>query len=130
MTNAGSSNIREDSIADKAIGQNEETVDNLLNFILQNHELMQYAATPIRKVLMKRMLKQTYDPDMAVKFWLNLVDMGVKKYQQELNDSTPMFDKPVRVQVASKLAKDFEQKVNSGAIRVRDVLDAQALTEI
>lgn len=121
--------LQEDSVADGAIGQNEELVDSLTDFITHNEEL-QKQASPIQKTLMKRMLKQTYDPDMAIKYWVNLVDLGVKTYQQDFGKETPDLTKSIRVQVASKLAKDFEDKVNSGAIRVRDVLGVEALQEL
>lgn len=119
--------VTEDSIADQAIGQDEELVDNLFDYVSRSGELYKMAE-PIRKNLMTRMLKQTYNPDVAVKFWLNLVDLAAKTYQQEVGPDGPIFTKAVRVQAASKLAKDFENKVNNGSMRVRDVLGNEEAT--
>lgn len=113
--------IAEDSIADQAIGQDDELVTNLFDYVSQSSELYKMAE-PIRKNLMTRMLKQTYNPDLAVKLWLNLVDLAAKTYQQEIGPDGPIFTKAVRVQAASRLAKDFQDKVNNGSMRVRDVL--------
>jgi hypothetical protein len=109
------------SLADQAIGQDSELVDSLFTFITRDPSLFKMS-DPIRKNLMKRMLKQTYVEEVARKFWLNLVDLAVKKYQQVGGKEAIIYTKGVRVQVADKLAKDFENKVNSGEATVSSIL--------
>lgn len=92
----------------------EQEADMLYNFITNTWELEVRRALPIKRNLIKKMMKQIYNPDLAVKLWMYLVDSAVKLYKQENQDESPLFIKPVRVKVASQLAKDFEERVKLG----------------
>lgn len=86
-------------------------------------ELEQRRGIPIRKHLMRKMVKGVYNPELAVKLWMYLVDDGAKMYKQEYgSEGTPLFAKPVRVKVANRLARDFEEAVRHKEYTVANVL--------
>lgn len=84
----------------------------LWNFIRGSNELSVVKSQHITKTLIDKMHKQVYSPEAAIKLWLYLVNSAAKDYSQKYGDNSPVFTQPIRVRVAAKLAKDFEQKVS------------------
>lgn len=72
----------------------------------------------IEKNLALKMKKGKYDAALAPKIWMYLVDGAAQKYVKEFGSGRDrvdsMFNKATRMQVASELAQEFEQAVESG----------------
>ncbi len=97
----------------------EDDVRELVLFIDNDGDLYRQMTTPIMKNLAKKMLKGTYNHELAVKGWGHLANAGAKKYTQEFgtpgpNGSYGNFDVATRKAAAAELAEAFESAVKAG----------------
>jgi hypothetical protein len=84
-------------------------------YIMNDGELYRRQTSSIIKNLQRKVARDAYDRDKAVKLWLYLVDAGAKKYVQEhaspntrWND---MFSKQDRIAVAKELRDYYEEEI-------------------
>jgi len=82
----------------------------------------------IEKNLALKMKKGQYDSALAPKIWMYLVDAAVQKYVREFGTGRDqvdsMFDKATRMHVAVKLAREFEEAVESGVKDLDELISA------
>jgi hypothetical protein len=94
-------------------GVESEEAKELILYIESDNQLYTSRVLPIYKNLSKKKLKGVYDPKLAVKLFMYLVDEGAKKYAKE--HATPaqwntIFPRMVRLEAAEYLETVFEDK--------------------
>lgn len=85
-------------------------------FIDNDGDLYRQQKVPMYKNLTKKMIKGTYDKELAKKLMMYLVEAGAKKYAKEAGPNAvwhEMFSMADRKQVASELVDDFEDAFKS-----------------
>lgn len=93
------------------IKEGETEIDKLKIFIDNDGDLYRQQKVPMYKNLSKKMIKGTYDKELAKKLMMYLVEAGAKKYAKEAGPNAvwhEMFSMADRKQVASELVDDFE----------------------
>lgn len=90
----------------------EHGVDELSQYIMNDAQLYRGQYIPIVKNLMNKKAKGVFDPALAVKLFLYLVNEGAKRYAKEFHS---VFDKETRVAVAEELTQAFVEESETGA---------------
>jgi hypothetical protein len=96
----------------------EQAQTELRLFIENDYQLYHSQMMPIIKNVQRRKAKGTYDPTLAPKLWLYLVDEGARKYVKEFgapgDKVQNIFPKPVRMALAEEMAKDYSESIDNG----------------
>jgi hypothetical protein len=90
-------------------------------YIENNGDLYRQMYTPVVNNLLRKMKKGTYNPILAEKGWLYLVDEGARRYNKEFGNgslSLKLFDVPTRKEVARRFARSFEKEVEIGGYKL------------
>lgn len=103
--------------------------EELMLYLENDYELwMGNQKKSIEKNLAQKMKKGRYDSALAPKIWMYLADAAATKYIKD--HGTPgdridsVFNKATRMQVADRLAKQFEGEVKTGEKDLDSLLDA------
>jgi hypothetical protein len=84
-------------------------------YIDNDADLYRQRYMPIVRNLKKKIDKGIFDPALAPKLLMYLVNDGAKKYDKEFGDMREsMFTKEVREEVARNMAKEIEDAINTG----------------
>jgi hypothetical protein len=87
-------------------------------FIENDSQLYHSQMVPIIKNVQRRKAKGTYDPSLAPKLWLYLVDEGARKYVKEFGSPGDkiqnIFPKSVRMALAEEMAKNYSERIDNG----------------
>jgi hypothetical protein len=98
----------------------EWAADELKLYLENDGDLYRQQFMPIIKNLMRKHRKGIYDPTLAPKLWMYLVDRAAKKYyedgmaHQDMVDWNKAFPKKVREEVAKKLAEEQYEMIKEG----------------
>ena len=94
----------------------ERAKEDLMLYITNTVELYPMKESIIQNMA-KKIEKGTYDPELAVKGWMNWVDLGAKQYIQEFNvpgNEPRLFPRELRLAVARDIAEEEADKIKSG----------------
>lgn len=64
----------------------------------------------IEAMLAKKIVSGRYDPELAVKAWMNLVDRTARQYARDSHMDSRSFDRNMRREVATELERRFYHK--------------------
>jgi hypothetical protein len=78
-------------------------------------ELYRSQAQPIMLNLARKMKRGIYNPELAIKLWMYLVEAGAKKYAKDFGSRGDnwfdMFNKATREEAARQLAEGYEEEI-------------------
>lgn len=93
-------------------------VTELDSYIMNNEDLYRRQFMPIIHNLKKKIAKNIYDHEKAVKLWQYLVDNGAREYVKEYGnpdqDIRDMFPKETRLSVAQAIADRELENIKQG----------------
>ena len=90
-----------------------DDVDELYLYIVNDGNLYRQRTTPIIDNLKKKYKKGQYDPELAVKAFMYVVDDGVRKYDKEFGSGQGklFLDKATRTEIAKQLRDRYEEEI-------------------
>ncbi len=90
----------------------DAAVRELVLYITNDHELYRRQVIPIIDNLRKKIKRNVYDADKAVKLWKYLADAGAKKYTQEFGTQDAMIFSPAtREAAAVELRDNYDEEL-------------------
>jgi len=90
----------------------DAAVRELVLYITNDGELYRRQVIPIIDNLRKKIKRNVYDADKAVKLWKYLADAGAKKYTQEFGTPDAMIFSPAtREAVAVELRDNYDEEL-------------------
>lgn len=90
----------------------DAAVRELVLYITNDGELYRRQVIPIIDNLRKKIKRNVYDADKAVKLWKYLADAGAKKYTQEFGTQDAMIFSPAtREAVAVELRDNYDEEL-------------------
>lgn len=100
------------TLQDQGITSTDD-VDELYLYISNDGQLYRQHTTPIINNLKKKYAKGQYDPDLAVKAFMYLVDAGVRKYDKEFGSGQGklFLDKATRTEIAKALLDRYTENI-------------------
>ena len=108
----------------------DHAVTELRLYIENDSDLYRRQMLPIIKNVMRKKKRGVYDPALAPKLWMYLVNEGAKKYTKEFG--TPgdkvnvIFSKQVREALAKEMAEDYSTQIDNGEYDGIDAKEASA----
>lgn len=111
ITNKYIKNLYEDMLSNRTLTEKLSTeMRNLQIFIDNDQQIYKQRFIPILKNLSKKKKSGKYDPHLAPKIFMYLVDDGAKRYTKEYGGTVrDMFPKHDRMELAKEYVKDFEE---------------------
>jgi len=85
----------------------------LVLYIENDSQLYRQQGYPIVLALAKRKVNKTYDPQLAVKAYENLVETGMKKYSKEFGKI--IANPATRNHAAKELLENYQEAINGAA---------------
>lgn len=101
------------SLTEALNAEDQELLEELKLFILNDGGLYRSIMIPIIKNLKRKYDKGIYDSNKAPKIFKSLIDRGVKKYNKEIDNETN-FSSQIKKQLALELAIEIEQQLKNG----------------
>ena len=100
-------------LQDKEISGTDD-VDELFLTIINDGDLYRQRTLPIIDNLKKKVVKGNYDPELAVKAFMYVVDDGVRKYDKEFvsGQGKLFLDKKTREEIARELVKYYDEHIH------------------
>ena len=109
--------LSRNGLEERGTPANADNVRELVLYIDNDGDLYRQMTTPIMRNLARKMLKGTYDHDLAVKGWGHLANAGAQKYTKEFggsgNGSYGSFSPADRKAAAVELADAFENEMKA-----------------
>lgn len=92
---------------------NPDAADELTTFILNNPVLYERGIKPVILNLRKKMVKGSYNPDLALKLWFYVTTAAAKEYAKEfgMDEWQQTFNAGTRRDAAEALALHFSQEL-------------------
>ncbi len=90
-----------------------DDVEDLVLYISNDGDLYRNRTMPIINNLRRKYKKGQYDPELAVKAFMYLVDDGVRKYDKELlsGQGRLFLNKETRTEIATQLRDRYEEEI-------------------
>lgn len=91
-----------------------DDVDELSTSFINDGDLYRQRTLPVIQNLKKKVAKGTYDPELAVKAFMYVVDDGVRKYDKEFvsGQGKLFIDKKTREEIARELLKHYDEFIH------------------
>lgn len=81
-----------------------------LDLFIHNEYQLWKQHEAIEAMLVKKIVAGRYNPELAIKGWLNLVDRAARQYAKDSHMDSRAFDAEMRREVATELERRFYHK--------------------